>query len=280
MKYDIKPFIKWAGGKRQLLPYIRKKVPKSYNNYYEPFLGGGSVLIDLQPKQAVINDINEQLINTYIQIRDNVNNIIKILDDYKQQTKDKDKDFFKYFFNQLKNQYNDKIKKGILDEESASMFIWLNKHCFNGLYRVNKQGLFNVPYNRSITHNIDNDNFLQMSKFLSNNISILNEDFTIALNTVKKNDFVYIDSPFVPISDTANFTSYTKDKFNDADHERLAILFYKLDGLGAKLLLSNNNVAKVRKLYKDYNIETIDIKRSINCDSSKRYSQEVLISNY
>ena len=273
---ELKPVLKWAGGKTQLLPILQSNLPDSYNTYYEPFIGGASVLFSIQPKRAVINDINQQLINLYRTIKDNSDSFISIIQELDSTPCTKEK----YF--ELRNRFNSKIENNILDTECAALMVWVNKHCFNGLYRVNSKGLFNVPYNNRVSGNscsIDNIQSI-CTYFNSIDITILNSDFEKACEGVQKGDFVYFDSPYIPESDTANFTSYAKDGFSLENHKRLAELFRKLNSIGAYILLSNNDVPLVHELYSGFNIIPIEAKRMINRDGSKRKGKEVIIRNY
>lgn len=273
---ELKPIIKWAGGKTQLLPILKSNLPSSYNTYYEPFIGGASLLFSLQPKRAIINDINPQLINLYKRVKNDVNSLIQKIENYDMVPSSKD------FYLGQRELYNEKIKNNILDLESASLFLWLNKHCFNGLYRENSKGLFNVPYNnRNTGISIDVSNIKAISSFFNTcDITLLNQDFESVCVSVKKEDFVYFDSPYIPESSTANFTSYTKSGFSIDDHIRLSTLFKSLDSIGAKLMLSNNDVPLIYDLYRNYNIKSFEVKRMINRDSTKRKGKEVLITNY
>lgn len=270
------PMLKWAGGKTQLLDRIIARMPNTYNDYYEPFIGGGSVLLAMAPKRAVIGDINEQLINLYTQIRDKVEDIIFFVNKLDSRECDKE------FYYSIRQRYNEKIMFHILDAECAALMIWVNKHCFNGLYRVNKEGLFNVPYNQKHTgKSIDENNLRSISEYLNNaEIMIKQGDFENVCCDVKAGDFVYFDSPYVPKTDTADFTHYAKGGFSFEDHERLAKLFYRLDKIGALCMISNNDVPLAHELYKGFNIESFDVKRMINRDASKRMGREVLITNY
>ncbi|MCQ2522101.1 MAG: DNA adenine methylase [Lachnospiraceae bacterium] len=271
------PFVKWAGGKGQLLDRIQMRIPDNFNSYYEPFIGGGAVLLGVKPSSAVINDTNEQLINVYRQLKNDPRAVIRAVNQLDQCGKcDKD------FYLETRNLYNEKIKKHELDAECAGLMIWINKHCFNGLYRVNSKGLFNVPYNnKQLGKSIDEANLMSIGYYLSHsNVEILCSDFEDACEKVKKGDFVYFDSPYVPVSETASFTDYTKDGFGYEDHKRLAELFRRLDGLGAKVMLSNHDVQLVHELYDGYNIECVDVKRNINSDAKKRSGKEVIITNY
>lgn len=271
------PFVKWAGGKGQLLDRIQARIPDSYDTYHEPFIGGGAVLLGIQPGKAVINDTNKQLVNIYRQLRDDPKAVIQSVNKLDQAGKcDKD------FYLRIRTRYNEKIANHELDAECAGLMIWINKHCFNGLYRVNSKGLFNVPYNnRESGKSIDEENLINIGDYLGQaKVDILCDDFEVACENVKKGDFVYFDSPYVPISMTASFTDYTKDGFTVDDHERLAKVFRRLDGIGAKVMLSNHDVPFVHELYGGYNIETVDVKRMINSNAAKRVGKEVIITNY
>jgi len=271
------PFVKWAGGKGQLLERIQMRTPNSYGTYYEPFIGGGAVLLGVKPKKAVINDTNEQLINVYRQLKADPRAVIRAVNELDQAGKcDKD------FYMEIRARYNEKISKHELDAECAGLMIWINKHCFNGLYRVNSKGLFNVPYNnKQLGKSIDEANLMSIGYYLENSqVDILCDDFEVACERVQKGDFVYFDSPYVPVSETASFTDYTKDGFSLEDHKRLAELFRRLDGIGAKVMLSNHDVELVHELYDGYNIECVDVKRNINSDAKKRVGKEVIITNY
>lgn len=270
------PFLKWAGGKSQLLEKLKARAPKEYEVYYEPFIGGGALLLELRPQRAVIGDINEQLINIYLQLKEAPKNVIDAVKDIEYVTCDKD------YYIEVRQSFNDKIIAKELDAETAGMMIWINKHCFNGLYRVNKKGLFNVPYNNNTRANsIDEENLNEIGEYLrTSDISINCADFETVCANAGKGDFVYFDSPYVPISDTASFTDYTKDGFSLEDHKRLAALFRELDRKGAKVMLSNHDVPLVHELYKGYNIETIDVRRNINSNAQKRTGKEVIVTNY
>ena len=270
------PVLKWAGGKGQLLDAITERMPKTYNRYFEPFIGGSAVLLAVTPKKAYINDINEQLINLYRQIKKSSKKISEYLNKLDSKSCDKE------LYYEIRDKFNKKIENKELDVECASLMIWINKHCFNGLYRVNGKGLFNVPYNNKVSgKSIDDENISAIGSYFKNSdVEISCKDFEDFCKDVKKNDFVYFDSPYLPESETAKFTDYTKDGFTMEDHERLAKLFKKLDKIGAKVMLSNNDVKMVYRLYKGYNIKSINVKRMINSNAFKRTGKEVLITNY
>ena len=275
-KNKLSPVLKWAGGKTQLLNRITDSMPTEYNHYYEPFIGSAAVLFGISPGQAFINDINEQLINLYTQLKNAVDCVIAKVNEMDATPCTKE------LYYAIREQYNTKIASRNFDAECAALMIWINKHCFNGLYRVNSKGLFNVPYNNKVNgKSIDESNIRAISEYLKNaDITITCLDFETACKGVLSGDFVYFDSPYVPESVTASFTDYTIDGFSLADHERLAALFKRLDSIGAKIMLSNNDVPLVRSLYDGYNIQSLDVKRMINRNANKRTGKEVLITNY
>ena len=270
------PFVKWAGGKNQLLDKLHNRVPNSYGTYYEPFIGGGALLLNERPKKAIISDVNEQLINTYLQLKADPRAVIRAVKRLDEGICDKD------YYLVTREAYNKKIQAHELDAECAALMIWINKHCFNGLYRVNGKGLFNVPYNNKQTGNsIDEANLMSIGYFLENsNVDILCQDFEITCDSAQAGDFVYFDSPYIPVSETANFTDYTKDGFTYEDHVRLAELYKRLADRGVKVMLSNHDVPLVYELYDGFKIENVDVRRSINSDAKKRVGKEVIITNY
>ncbi|MBS4913229.1 MAG: Dam family site-specific DNA-(adenine-N6)-methyltransferase [Veillonella sp.] len=272
----IVPFVKWAGGKRQLLDKILERLPHSYNSYYEPFIGGGAVLFELQPQKAIINDINKALINTYRIIESSPNEFIQSVQKLDSNILEDGKEYYYA----LRDHYNDKLMKSEFDIELAALFVFINKHCFNGLYRVNGKGLFNVPYNNSKRSSIDIESILLVSNFLKN-VTILQGDFEDACSNAKKDDFIFFDSPYAPLNPTS-FESYTKEGFDIESHTRLAKLFDKLTAKGCYCMLTNHNTQFINELYgnKGYKIDVISVKRSINSDSSKRTGEEVIICNY
>ena len=283
------PLIKWAGGKRQLLDKIVDKLPKEFNNYYEPFIGGGAVLFGLSDlladKEVTINDINKELVNLYKVVKNNHLEFIKLLEK-KDKAHDEALDK-KEFYLKTRKQYNDMIlfPDKYNDEERASTMVYINKHCFNGLYRVNSKGLFNVPFNNKKSgQSYSIDNVLAVSDFLnvlSNNkgLNIMLGDFEKAVKTVQKKDFVFFDSPYAPLSG-GSFESYAKEGFSYNEHVRLAKLFKELSNKGVYCMLTNHNTDLINELYKDYNIEVVLVKRMINSDATNRVGEEVIITNY
>lgn len=270
----IAPFLKWVGGKRQLMPAIKELIPKNYTNYYEPFIGGGAVLFDLQPKNAVINDFNEELINVYQTIKENPEELISDLKTHKNES-----DYF-YDLRALDREDNFANLSNI---KKASRVIYLNKTCYNGLYRVNNSGEFNSPFGRYKNPNIVNETTIRaVSKYLNTNkITILNGDFEEALKGIKKGSFVYFDPPYHPVSASSNFTGYVQGGFDIYEQVRLRDLCNKLNEKGINFLLSNSATQFIEDLYKDYKISYVKANRSINSNAKKRGEiDEVLIRNY
>lgn len=274
-KSKLKPFVKWAGGKTQLLEKLEEHIPSSFSRYYEPFIGGGALLLAIQPETAIMNDINGQLLNIYRCLQNNADTVIDMVNRFDAIETDKE------HYYQMRERYNEKIKKNELDSECAALMIWINKHCFNGLYRVNSKGLFNVPYNNKKSgKSIDEDNIKKIGQYLKSSVEIREGDFEEACKDATADDFIYFDSPYIPVSKTANFTDYTKDGFTYDDHVRLSKLYRHLSEKGVKMMLSNNNVDLVYELYNGFNIEPVDVRRAINRNASKRKGKEVIITNY
>ena len=273
---SVAPFVKWAGGKRQLIPQIRERMPEKYNDYYEPFVGGGAVIFDLLPANALINDINKALINTYRII---CNESDAFLKEVNRLDNDMWEDGKKYYYS-IREHYNDKHMRSEYDVELAALFVFINKHCFNGLYRVNGKGLFNVPYNNSRRVSVDEDVIIATSEYLRG-VTIIDGDFEQACKNAKKGDFVFIDSPYAPLNPTS-FESYTKEGFDIESHKRLAKLYDELTARGCYCMLTNHNTELINELYgnKDYKIDVVSVKRMINSDASNRVGEEVIICNY
>lgn len=278
--FSIKPFLKWAGGKRQLLPEIRKHLPEDLNNYtyYEPFLGAGAVFFDLMPKKAIINDFNKQLIIAYTAIKENVNELIDLLCIHKKMNS-------KEYYYEMRNIDRDELKFSKLTNiEKAARLIFLNKTCFNGLYRVNSQGHFNVPYGENKNPSICEENSLsQISNYLnSSQTTIYNKDFEHAVSTADENSFIYFDPPYhSPCK--SNFTGYQADRFDEEEQERLRNVIITMTNRGVKCLLSNSDTEYIRKLYISdcFEIITVQAYRAINSDSTGRGKvNEVIIKNW
>lgn len=271
----MKPVIKWVGGKAQLAQKIREMLPDEFETYYEPFVGGGALLLDLLPNYAVVNDINPELTNMYLQIKYSVSGVIKFLSilDKQHEEWSEPKDYY-YLVRDLFNK-----SLGSDTAEQAARFIYLNKHCFNGLYRVNSKGEFNVPFNGKLFgRSFDEDHLRNAAEVLTNTL-VLNKDFEDAVSGAGMNDFVFFDSPYAPLTPTS-FTDYTKEGFSYEDHVRLAKVFKELTNRGCYCMLTNHDTPLIRELYKDYKIEVVDVRRSINRKGDGRTGKEVIITNY
>ena len=273
---SIAPFVKWAGGKRQLLTQIKERMPEKYNNYFEPFVGGGAVTFALLPENALINDINKALINAYRQICNAPEVFLKAIKKLDNEMWEDGKEYYCF----LREHYNDKLMKTEFDVELAALFVFINKHCFNGLYRVNGKGLFNVPYNNSRRVSVDENLIMEISEYLQS-VKIMDGDFEVACKEAKGGDFVFIDSPYAPLNPTS-FESYTKEGFDIESHKRLAKLFDELTARGCYCMLTNHNTDLINELYgnKGYRIDIVSVKRMINSDASNRVGEEVIICNY
>jgi DNA adenine methylase len=275
-KTEIVPFVKWAGGKRQLLSKIQERIPENYNHYFEPFVGGGAVFFGTQPSKALINDINKALINTYQRICDSPKEFLSEVNKIDSEMWEDGK---QYYYT-IREHYNDKLMKSEYDVELAALFVFLNKHCFNGLYRVNGKGLFNVPYNNSRRVSVNGDSIIEISKYLQG-ITIIDGDFEDACRDARKGDFVFLDSPYAPLNPTS-FESYTKEGFDIESHKRLAELYDELTTRGCYCMLTNHNTDLINELYgnKGYKIDVVSVRRMINSDASNRVGEEVIICNY
>lgn len=268
------PFLKWAGGKRQLIPLIKQYLPKKFNTYYEPFVGAGALLFDLKPQKAIINDVNSELINCYEVIRDLS---IDLIQDLKKHKNTPD------YFYEIRALDRTKGFKKLSVIERASRIIYLNKTCFNGLFRVNSQGQFNSPFGTYKNPNIINADIIKaVSHYLKNNeVRILNTDFSKVVEHAKRGDFIYFDPPYDPLSETASFTGYSLNQFGKNEQERLRDVFVALTVKGCKVMLSNSSTDFIAGLYSDYNIITFQANRNINSVGSDRKKvDEFLILNY
>ena len=272
-----KPFVKWAGGKRQIINELKKYVPESFDTYYEPFVGGGALLFELSPKKAVINDLNEELMNVYNCLcnEEKFKKMCNLLNHYEAEHSEE-------FYYEIRNKDKNKNAYNRLsDYTKAARTIYLNKACFNGLYRVNSKNEFNVPFGKKTKINTyEGSNLITVSNYLTmNDIKIQSVDFEESLKTAKKGDFVYIDPPYD--SDTSTFNNYTEDGFGKEEQRRLAQVYKDLDKRGVYVMLSNHNTTLINELYKDYHIHIIEAKRNINANGKKRGKvEEVIITNY
>lgn len=272
----VSPFVKWVGGKRQLMDSIMEAMPKNIRNYtyVEPFIGGGAVLFHVQPKNAVINDFNSELINVYKVVKENLGELITDLKKHKNES-----DYF-YHIRSL-DRSEDFAKIGKI--QRASRLIYLNKTCYNGLYRVNSAGEFNSPFGRYKNPNIVNESVLKaVSSYLnSHNVRIFSGDYDDILKGLDKSSFVYLDPPYHPISESSSFTGYVQGGWTMSDQVRLREACDELTKKGVKFLLSNSASGLIKDQYRNYNIRIVKATRSINVDAEKRGEvDELLIRNY
>lgn len=280
-KTTVQPFLKWAGGKRQLLPEIRKYIPKYFTNYYEPFIGAGAVLFDLKPHNATINDVNAELINVYNVIRTDVDNLVHDLQKHQNNQE---------YFYEIRALDRTEAYRHLSPLQRASRLIYLNKTCYNGLFRVNSKGQFNVPFGKYKNPSIVNEGVLRaVSDYLNNNhVTILNEDFEEAVRNAGEGDLVYFDPPYDPVSETSSFTSYSNEGFTRDDQTRLRDLYLELHKRGSYVLLSNSDTPFINEIYQELHtsnpeicIKKVQASRSINSQGAKRGKiNEVLVVNF
>ena len=269
------PIIKWTGGKRRLLKEIKKYIPEEYNDYYEPFFGGGALFFDLElkNKKIVINDINKDLINFYIQVRDNPTEVINGFNEILPTLVKKEK------YEEIRKLFNDKTKNEEYDIELAVLLLLLNVSSFNALYRKNKNNEFNTPYSssdrvRKVQRKVIEDRVKEGSLLLNQNVEICNEDYSSILNRAKKGDFVFIDSPSI---DT--FTAYSSGDFPLEEQKKLADLCKELDKREVYFLATNLDTEKTRELYNGFNLSSIDIVHTVGGGNTYKTKQELFISN-
>ncbi len=253
-----RPFLKWVGGKRQLIPELVARLPRRFGVYHEPFIGGGALFFHLRPRMAVIADVNLRLVRTYLAVRDRVEEVIALLRGYPH-----DKDFFL----ELRAQEIDSRD----DVEVAAWFIYLNRTGYNGLYRVNRRNRFNVPFGRYKRPNYCDEPLLRGCSRALRGAAILHQPFDCVLDQAQPGDFVYFDPPYVPLSRTSSFTSYARDGFTLADQARLRDVALSLKAKGVKVLLSNSSAPQVHSLYGEgFTREEVWARRAINSAAGKR----------
>ncbi|GAB4378461.1 MAG: DNA adenine methylase [Elainellaceae cyanobacterium] len=265
----VQPFLKWAGGKGQLLEQYFPFLPTTIGTYYEPFLGGGALFFHLQPQRAVLSDINPELVNAYCCIRDRVEEVIALLDEHqKRHCRD-------YYY-----QVRSIVGKDAISQ--AARLIYLNKTCYNGLYQENQKGMFNVPVGRYKNPTICNPERLRSVSHVLQSVTISCSSFeAILTSTLTGEDFVYFDPPYHPISSTSRFTSYSRYSFSAQDQIHLRDVFTKLACQGVQVTLSNSDTSFVRELYQEFPIHTITAARAINSRATKRGPiSELLITSY
>ena len=277
---QYQPFIKWVGGKRGLLEQILPLFPKKFNNYYEPFVGGGAVFFELfskgllKNKKIILSDINSELVNSYNIVKNNPFELIAKLEKYKEQHS-------KEFYYQIRELDRKEDYNNLSNLEKATRFIYLNKTCFNGLYRVNKKGYFNTPIGSYKNPNIVDHNVILSASEALQNVIIKHQSFKEILKETKKDDFVYFDPPYYPLNETSNFTSYDSNCFLEDEQFELFEVFEKLSDKGVKVVQSNSDTKFIKDLYKDYNVKIVHANRFINSKSNGRGKiTEVVIRNY
>ncbi len=278
-----RPFVKWAGGKRQLLPVLSANMPESFGRYFEPFLGGGALFFHVMGgsggRPCHVSDLNPDLILSYVTIRDSADELVRALRGHESRYRE---DPESYYY-RVRDEYNAGRDCDAVD--TVSRLIFLNKTCFNGLYRVNSRGRFNVPLGRYANPNIaDAKNIFAISRALNSpNLEIACQDFGVVARSARKGDLVYFDPPYVPLSETASFTRYTGCDFGLDDQKKLADLCVTLDEMGCNVLLSNSNSDIVSEMFADesWTVERVQASRCINSDSRRRSGHhELLIRNY
>jgi len=264
--HKLKPFLKWAGGKQAIAGSLSKLFPRKYRRFYEPFLGGGSVLFSVCPQQAVVSDLNDWLVDAYHAIRDDWKKVASLLDTF-QNTRD---DF-------LQIRAIDPVTLDLFGR--AAQFIYLNKTCFRGLFRVNQRGRFNVPYGEYQRAYYDAENLENVSAALKH-VEFRTGDFELALHDAKSEDFIYLDPPYYKLGGTADFNRYTKGQFREQDQIRLAALCRELDQRGIRWAMSNSDTPFIRHLYDGFEVTEINNRREINLRSQERSITELLLTNY
>lgn len=268
IQHSPRPFLKWAGGKSKLLTQYTPYFPKDFKTYHEPFLGGGAVFFYLQPKNAVLTDINLELINAYRCVRDNLEQLIPLLEKHQERhTKD--------YYYQVRSQLV------TTELERAARLIYLNKTCFNGLYRENSKGLFNVPIGKYKSPKVYHSDSLSSVSEALKSAQIEVRPFDTIIDYAKSDDFVYFDPPYYPLSPTSNFTAYSQYSFNQNDQIKLRDTFAELAECGVKVMLSNSDCSFIREIYSKFKVYEISALRAINSDASKRGKiSELLVTSY
>jgi DNA adenine methylase len=267
------PIVKWVGGKSKLLPELLARIPGSYRRYFEPFVGGGALFFRLGPAAAMLTDSNAELIHCYQTVRDDVESVIRALGKHRTRHSEE-------YYYAVREGWNGPRRTEIEAGERAATFLYLNKTCYNGLWRVNSRGAFNVPAGRYENPSILDPDALRAASRVLANATLATAPFEKALAEAKRGDFVYMDPPYHPISSTAYFTSYTADRFSAADQERLADTFRALDDRGVAVMLSNSDTPFIRKLYAGYQIDRVYAPRAINSNAANRGNvAEVLVMN-
>ena len=272
------PLLKWAGGKRQLLAELSARLPCRWNTYFEPFVGGGALLVSLENRgllsRAVISDLNSELINLYRTVKSRPEQLINELADEDYENTEESYKSLKAEFNRLIGSEKNRIRR-------AALLVYLNKQGFNGLWRVNRKGAFNVPFGHHTKKSLPTESSIRKFHTMLQHVTIRHADFEKTVRGAKEGDFVYFDPPYHPLSKTASFTDYHASGFRFSDQERLAATFRKLSDKGVQVMLSNSKVPAIEQLYEGFSIATVPAKRYINCNGERRTgTYEIIITNY
>ncbi len=274
-----KPFLKWVGGKRALVPEIIERMPKEFNHYFEPFIGGGALFFELKKrgmlkgKKSYLFDANFELINAYNTVKNNPHELISYLKEFEQQHSHD-------FYYKTRAMDREDSFASLPDAVRSARFIYLNKTCFNGLYRVNSKGFYNVPMGRYKNPTICDESLIHSASQALQDTEVLHVDFAKVLDFAKKGDFVYFDPPYYPLTTTSSFTSYNQEIFLEDEQKRLFNTFEKLAKKGLHVMLSNSDTEFIKELYKNHQIDFVEMNRFINSKSGGRGKiSEVLIQN-
>jgi DNA adenine methylase len=274
----ITPLLKWAGGKRQLRSELICRLPDRWGTYFEPFIGGGALLVELanlgRLGRAVIGDKNPELVNLYQIVKQDPETLIRALSDEKFRNDNES-------FRTLKAEFNALIGTRRRPVDRAALLVYLNKHSYNGLWRVNRKGHYNVPFGKYVRPSLPSPQSLMRFSRMLEGVTLMHADFEQIVRTAKRGDFVYFDPPYHPLSKTARFTDYTTGGFSFEDQKRLARVYRRLSDRGVRLMLSNSSMPEIKKLYDGLSIHIVPAKRSINCDGQKRTGvTEIIVTNY
>ena len=274
----IVPLLKWAGGKRQLRSELTSRLPDRWGTYFEPFIGGGALLVELanlgRLDRAVIGDKNPELVNLYRVVKQDPEGLFAALSDAKFRNDDES-------FRLLRAEFNTLIGTRKRPVDRAALLVYLNKHSYNGLWRVNRKGHYNVPFGKYTRLSLPSSQSLQKFSRMLAGVTLMNADFEQIVRTAKRGDFIYFDPPYHPLSKTARFTDYTTGGFSFEDQQRLAREFRRLSERGVRIMLSNSCTTEIKDLYEDFSIQTVTAKRFINCKGERRSgASELIITNY
>lgn len=261
----IKPFLKWAGGKTQLLAELHKRVPNNFNKYIEPFIGGGAMFFSLNPHESIIADSNEELVITYRQVKEAVESVIEHLETF-EHTEEFYYNIRSLVPNELEHSYR------------AARLIYLNKTCFNGLYRVNKKGQFNVPYGKGNGSFLNGEVLRNASEFLAETTIIKGDYLDVLTEFAREGDFIFLDPPYYPVGKYSDFKRYTKEFFYHENQVQLKQEFDRLVNIGCNVVLTNSDHEVILDLYSDYEIDIIETRRMISSNSKTRTGKDIIVT--